>query len=201
MSARLAAAAVSAIAWAALLLQLFLSLRMSLDSGNGIAHGIWMYLAYFTVLSNLLVAVTATTATRRPDGGRDLAWRGCAVTAIVLVGVGYHLLLSDFPIPAGPLRVANILLHYVVPLAALAWWLWLPPRRNIPPAAPWHWLQWPMLYAAYALARGAMTGFYPYPFIDVPVLGITRTLVHCAGLGAAFLVIAYLLRALARLRA
>lgn len=201
MSARLAAAAVAAIAWAALLLQLFLSLRMSLGSGNGIAHGMWMYLAYFTVLSNLLVAVTATTATRRPDGGRDLAWRGCAVTAIVLVGVGYHLLLSDLPIPAGPHRVANFLLHYVVPLVALAWWLWLPPRRNIPSIAPWRWLQWPALYVVYALARGALTGFYPYPFINVPVLGITRTLVHCVGLGAAFLAIAYLLRALARLRA
>ena len=66
---------------------------------------------------------------------------------------------------------------------------------------PLRWLQWPAFYAVYALIRGAITGFYPYPFIDVSVLGITRTLIHCIGLGVAFLALAYLLRALARLRA
>ena len=201
MNARFAAAIVAALAWTALLLQLFLSLRLSIDNGNGVIHGLWMYLAYFTVLTNLLVAITATVAARRNDGGRDLPWRGCAVTAIALVGLAYHFLLSDEEIPAGPHWLSNALLHYAVPLAALAWWLLLPPRRHIAPTAPLRWLQWPALYAAYALVRGAITGFYPYPFIDVPTLGIIRTLIHCAGLGLAFLALAYVLRALTRLRA
>lgn len=201
MNARIAAAIVAALAWAALLLQLFLSLRLSIDNGNGVVHGLWMYLAYFTVLTNLLVAITATVAARRSDGGRDLQWRGCAVASIVLVGIGYHLLLRNISTPTGLDWLSNALLHYAVPLAALAWWLLLPPRRHITANAPLQWLQWPLLYAVYALIRGAITGFYPYPFIDVPALGITRTLIHCAGLGVAFLALAYLLRALARLRA
>ena len=201
MNARIAAAIVAALAWTALLLQLFLSLRLSVVNGNGIVHGVWMYLAYFTVLTNLLVAIVATNAARRPDGGRDLRWRGCAVSAIVLVGLGYVLLLRGLADPEGLDWLSNLLLHYLVPLAALAWWLVLPPRRHIAAMEPWRWLQWPLLYAVYALIRGAITGFYPYPFIDVPALGITRTLIHCAGLGVAFLVIAWLLRALTRLRA
>ncbi|MBS0199942.1 MAG: Pr6Pr family membrane protein [Proteobacteria bacterium] len=201
MNARIAAAIVAALAWMALLLQLFLSLRLSMANGNGIVHGVWMYLAYFTVLTNLLVAVVATNAARRPDGGRDLRWRGGAVSAIVLVGLGYFLLLRGLADPEGLDWLSNLLLHYIVPLAALAWWLALPPRRHIAATEPWRWLQWPLLYAVYALIRGAITGFYPYPFIDVPALGITRTLIHCAGLGVAFLAIAWLLRALTRLRA
>lgn len=201
MNARATAAIVAALAWAALLLQLFLSLRLSLNNGNGIAHGLWMYLAYFTVLSNLLVAIVATVAARHGDGGRDLPWRGCAVTAIVLVGLGYHFLLRNIWTPTGLDWLSNALLHYAVPLAALAWWLLLPPRRHIAAKAPLQWLQWPLFYAVYALVRGVITGFYPYPFIDISVLGITRTLIHCVGLGLIFLGLAYLLRALARLRA
>ena len=63
------------------------------------------------------------------------------------------------------------------------------------------WLVYPALYGAYTLIRGPVADWYPYPFIDVSVLGITRTLIHCIGLGVAFLALAYLLRALARLRA
>ncbi|MBW8824005.1 MAG: Pr6Pr family membrane protein [Xanthomonadales bacterium] len=195
------AAIVAALAWMGLLLQLFLSLQLSLANGNGIVHGAWMYLAYFTVLTNLLVAVVATVAARRGDGGRDLPWRGCAVSAIVLVGLGYFLLLRGLADPEGLDWLSNLLLHYVVPLAALAWWLVLPPRRRIAATEPWRWLRWPAFYAAYALVRGAISGFYPYPFIDMAALGITRTLVHCLVLGLAFLAIAWLLRALARLRA
>lgn len=194
MSARIAAATVAVLAWGALLLQLFLSLRMSLANGKSIGHGLWMYFAYFTVLTNLLVATVATVAARRGDGGRDLPWRGCAVTAIVLVGLGYHLLLRGLADPEGLDWLSNLLLHYLVPLAALAWWLWSPPRRHIAATEPWRWLQWPLLYAVYALVRGAISGFYPYPFIDVPALGIVRTLVHCAGIAAAFLLLAFALR-------
>lgn len=201
MNARVASAIVAAIAWAALSLQLFLSLRLSIGNGNGMIHGLWMYLAYFTVLSNLLVAIVATMGARRGDGGRDLEWRGCAVTAIVLVGLGYHFLLRGIWAPTGLNLLADVMLHYVVPLATLAWWLLLPPLRHIAATAPLRWLQWPALYAAYALVRGAITGFYPYPFIDVAALGITRTLIHCVGLGLIFLAIAWLLRALARPRA
>ena len=60
MNPRIAAAMLAALAWTALLLQLFLSLRLSLANGSGIVHGLWTYLAYFTVLTNLLVAVVAS---------------------------------------------------------------------------------------------------------------------------------------------
>lgn len=200
MKPRIAAASLAALAWAALLLQLALSLRLSLDNGNGIARGLWVYLAYFTVLSNLLVAVVASRAALSADGGLDAPWRGCAVTAIGLVGLGYHLLLRNVWNPQGAQWLADVLLHYAVPLAALLWWLALPPRRRLDAAAPWRWLAWPMAYAAYALIRGAATGFYPYPFIDVPSLGLPRVLLNAAGLMLVFVLAAHLLRALAHWR-
>lgn len=202
MPARVAAASLALLAWAALALQLWLSLRLAAGNGQGPLHGLVLYLGYFTVLTNLLVALVATRGARMADGGRDLAWRGCAITSILVVGLGYHLLLRHVWDPQGWQKIADIALHYAVPLAALLWWLAVPPRTRAAPAAPLRWLAWPVAYAVYALLRGPLVGSYPYYFIDVGTLGMPRVLAHLAGLLVVFVVAGYLVRllALARLR-
>ena len=197
---RRSAAALAMLAGAALLLQLVLSLRMGIDGGRGALHGLWQFLGYFTVLSNGLVAWIALRGALAADGGRDLRWRGCAVTAIVLVGIGYHLLLREIWNPQGAAWIADLLLHYAVPAAALAWWWVFPPRTRIPASAACWWLAWPLGYAAYALLRGAATGFYPYPFVDVASLGMARVLGNVAGLCIVFVATGFLLRTLAHAR-
>lgn len=199
-TARRFAAALAMLAGAALLLQLGLSMRTSLANGQGALHGLWQFVGYFTVLTNGWVAWMATRAALAADGGRDLAWRGSAVTAILLVGLGYHLLLRNLWNPQGAAWLADVLLHYAVPAAALLWWWRYPPQRRIPARAPLAWLAWPVAYLAYALTRGALSGVYPYPFIDAAQLGLPRVLAHAAGLGLAFLLMAFLLRTLAHAR-
>lgn len=197
---RLVSALLAALAWAALGLQLLLSLRLSQQGGHGAAHGLLMYLGYFTVLSNLFVAIVASRAAFAADGGRDLQWRGCAVASIVVVGLGYHLLLRHVWEPQGWQEVADLALHYAVPLAALAWWLALPPRTPIATSAPLRWLLWPVAYGIYALVRGAVVGSYPYYFIDVGALGLPPVLLNLAGLLVVFVLIGYGIRALAEWR-
>lgn len=200
MNPRIAAGVLAALAWAALLLQLALSLRLSRDNDNGIAHGLVAYFGYFTVLTNLFVALVATRGARMADGGRELAWRGGAIASIVVVGLGYHLLLRNVWDPQGWQKLADIALHYAVPLAALAWWLAMPPRGRIAADAPLRWLLWPVAYTAYALLRGALIGSYPYYFIDVGALGWPRVSLHLAGLLVVFVLVGYAVRALALLR-
>ena len=194
------AGALSLLAFAALALQLWLSLRLGITSGQGTWHGLVMYLGYFTVLTNMLVAVTALRASRAPDGGLDHAWRGAAVTSIVMVGLAYHLLLRRIWDPQGAQWVADMALHDAVPVAALAWWLVLPPRRSLPAVLPLRWLLWPLGYSAYVLLRGALTGPYPYYFIDVGALGLPRALRNMAGLSLVFVVMACVVWWLARWR-
>ncbi len=200
MNPRIAAGVLAALAWAALLLQLALSLRLSRDNDNGIAHGLVAYFGYFTVLTNLFVALVATRGARMADGGRELAWRGGAIASIVVVGLGYHLLLRNVWDPQGWQKLADIALHSAVPLAALAWWLAMPPRGRIAADAPLRWLLWPVAYTAYALLRGALIGSYPYYFIDVGALGWPRVSLHLAGLLVVFVLVGYAVRALALLR-
>ncbi|MCR6497289.1 Pr6Pr family membrane protein [Thermomonas sp. S9] len=198
--ARLFAATLGLLAVSALALQLVLTLQATHSQSRNIWSGVWLFVGYFTILSNMLVAWVALRGALRADGGRDLQWRGCAVTAIVLVGIGYHLLLRNIWDPQGAALLADLLLHYAVPAGALLWWLAYPPLRHIPSRSPLHWLAWPVGYAIYALTRGALTGFYPYPFVNVIQFGMARVLVNVVALCAVFVATGYLLRALAHAR-
>ncbi len=199
-TAKTTAVVLACLASAGVLLQLWLSLDLAVRNGDGWWHGLIMYLGYFTVLSNMLVALVAIRAARAPDGGLDHPWRGAAVTSIVVVGLAYHLLLRKIWDPQGLQLVADMVLHYAVPLAALAWWLALPPRRPQAARLPLRWLAWPLGYSVYALLRGAVTGLYPYYFIDAGVLGLPRVLLNMAGLSLAFIAMAYVIWGVAHLR-
>lgn len=57
---------VAALAWFGLGLQLLLSLRLVVAQGGTPLGGLVVYLGYFTVLTNLLVAVSLSLALWRP---------------------------------------------------------------------------------------------------------------------------------------
>ena len=48
------------------------------------------------------------------------------------------------------------------------------------------WLIYPLLYVVYTAIGGEITGYYPYPFIDVGQLGYQRVLINSGGLFIAF---------------
>lgn len=198
---RVGAAALSLLAWVALLLQLGLSLRLVHAQGGTAIDALVIFLGYFTILSNLFVALTAGAVALAPDSRlASPMLRGCATTAIVVVGLGYHLLLRQIWDPHGWQWVADNLLHYAVPIVALAHWLWFPPQVRLPKRAPLLWALYPVAYLAYALVRGEWIDAYPYPFIDVPSLGYPRVFANAAGLMLVFLAAGALLRLAARRR-
>ena len=49
------------------------------------------------------------------------------------------------------------------------------------------WLLYPALYLAYALIRGRLEGFYPYPFINVTELGYGKVMTNAAALLVVFM--------------
>jgi hypothetical protein len=55
-----------------------------------------------------------------------------------------------------------------------------------------------MAYGAYSLIQGALTEFYPYPFLDVSKLGYERVLINMTGLFVVFAGLGLLLIAIGR---
>jgi hypothetical protein len=195
----------SVAAWLGLGLQLALSIRLTYRSGNpSLSDALIAYFGYFTILTNLFVALVATAglADGRAPWMKTLAkrtWAGCATASIVFVCASYHFLLREIWSPQGLQRLADIDLHYAVPgLALLHWTLSRGPRLRA--SAPLFWCIYPAAYFGYALIRGAWLKSYPYPFIDVTELGYTQVAIHAIILLAAFVLFGYLVWGIDRVR-
>jgi len=185
--------AIATLCLAALIGQSVVSTRLT----GGTAAALWQMAAYFTVLTNIgvaatfgLIAVTGREATA--------AWHGAITLAILTVGVIYHWLLSGLWQPRGLAFWADQGLHSVVPALVALYWLTCAPKSGLALRHAALWLVWPLAYCVWALARGAATGAYPYPFIDATALGAARVTLNIAGLGLAFLIAGLLLVVLAR---
>jgi hypothetical protein len=188
---KIAAGIVGLVAGAGLAIQLWLSLRIASVNGKTVGAGLVSYFGYFTILTNLFVALAATLPLVAPASrpGRWFARTavfGCAVTAIAGVGISYHLLLRQVWNPQGWQWVADMTLHYAVPILTLAHWTVFPPKESVSWKWPLLWCAYPAGYLIYALVRGAAIHSYPYYFIDAAALGYGRVLVHALGLFVVF---------------
>jgi hypothetical protein len=204
--ARLFNAALALLAWFALLLQLNLSVGITAAAGQPAVMGLVAYLGYFTVLTNFFVALVLSCPFLLPDSaaGRFFAKpqvRGCAVTSIAMVGITYHLLLRHVWSPQGAQWLADMLLHYAMPIGFFLYWCFALPLTRLAWSAPFGWSVYPLAYLAYALVRGEFLGRYPYPFIDVTALGYGQSLVNALGLLVAFVLLGWLMVAISNARA
>jgi hypothetical protein len=158
--ARIVGAITAAVGWAALALQLWL-----IVDKLGVGPGLWRYLGFFTILTNIGVAIVATgVALGHPRIGGPRA-RLMAAVSIVMVGLTYSIALRSIWNPTGLQKLTDFALHDVTPLLFMAVWILAPNgslgRRDFGWA-----LVPPSLYAAYAMVRGTMDGWYAYWFLD-----------------------------------
>jgi hypothetical protein len=194
------------VAWLGLLLQLWLSIRLTLVSGRPAISGLIIYFGYFTILTNIFIALVCTAGSldrRAPDRSflYALPAVGCSTAAILVVGISYHALLREIWAPQGAEWVANLVLHYIVPALALLHWFIYSYADRPKWWAPLSWCWYPLVYFAYVMTRGEILFSYPYPFIDVLTLGYLQTLVNAVGFLFGFIVIGYVLLGLKHLQA
>jgi hypothetical protein len=151
--------------------------------------------AFFTIESNLLVAVTSFLLFLnlvRP--GVVFRWcRLVSLIAITITGIGYHWLLSEDHDPTGLADLGNTLVHYVVPIMAAAGFAAFGPRgmvsARLVAATPLFLVAW----GTFTLIRGELTdpAWYPYPFVDVASEGWGRVLANALGLAAMYVAVGF----------
>jgi hypothetical protein len=173
-----------ASAWAGLSLQMRLLIERYAAEGRGAGEAVWRYFAFFTLLTNALAAVVVSAwMIRRPPGPRLLA---TAATNVFMVGAVYHFALAKLSDPQGLQLLADRLVHTATPVLFTVLWLVAAPRRTL----KWRDTLWMMIYPTvyffYALGRGAIDGFYPYWFLDLPTLGAQQMTINGAVLMTLF---------------
>lgn len=175
-----------------------------------VAHGkegsslgaLWELARYYTYWANFSVLVVMLALTFAP--GSRLTGPRVALTitsSMVLVGLIYYLAIYDpnntFPLPQ---KISEHLLHFVVPVAVLSIFLLRPHG-----ALGWRHVWWGVVpvfvYGCYVLARGGLTGSWPYWFTDVPKLGWWGTIRNYVALHVAFAVSTFVFIALDRVLA
>jgi hypothetical protein len=189
---RLFTATIAAVAWGALILQYVLLIRLT-QGDIGPLLGTLRFFSFFTILSNLLVALTTTfalpsTPSRFADFFTSPRVRGVTALCIgITLGIYFALLASTWA-PQGAQWLADVTLHYAVPVLYLVWWATCISHGQLAWPDVLRWAMFPLVYLVFILLRGAWLHEYPYPFIDVDALGAGVVARNAAGIGALFLV-------------
>lgn len=181
-------------AWFALILQLYLMLVKAPSLGISAINTIINFLSFFTILSNLLVAISLISSLLSPSSGvgkffSSINTQSAIALYIFVVGLVYNLVLRNLWAPTGWQLVADNLLHVIVPLLYVLFWGSFTPKRKLQWKNILPWLIFPAIYLFYSLIRGSIVGWYPYPFVDAAKLGYGKVVINSFLVLIAFVVI------------
>ena len=194
---------IALVAWFALSLQLYILINNTPGNGMTPWQAVARFFIFFTILSNLLVAISLTTALLTPYSKAGRYFSKPAVTAgialyILIVGLVYNIILRNLWSPVGLQRMADELLHVAVPVLYFLYWSFFSLKQGLQFRHAFYWLSFPAIYIIYALLRGKLEGFYPYPFIDVNELGYGKVAINSLAMMLAFITTGLLLILLAK---
>lgn len=165
------------------------------SSGQPLIHRIVDYLSFFTIWSNIVVAIVAGHFVYRPRAASSwfrTLWLS-ALLMISVTGLIYHFGLADLVDTQGAAAVSNACNHILTPLAFVLAWLIVGPRGWISAKLIMASFVLPLSWILLTLIRGAIIDAYPYPFVNVVKLGYGPVLTNLAVILLACCVLALLL--------
>lgn len=201
LSNRIFLSIIAILGWFALVVQFYLQITSGFASKPEL---LIRFFSYFTILTNLLIAVCSTVLVLSSNSSfYKFFQKQQTLTAltiyIVVVGITYNAILRSIWDPQGMQRVVDELLHLIIPILFLLYWLIFVKKDQLYYKNVFPWLLYPFIYAVLAFIRGAFSGFYPYPFIDADKLGWSKALQNAGLLTLFFLVLSLLFIALGRM--
>jgi|SRR5690625_46482 len=159
----------------------------------GVVTSVIRFFTFFTILSNLMVAVSSLPAALNVRLSYPLqVLRLNAVVAIVITGVVHWFLLRPGSDLSGIIGLVDAVTHVIVPILTVVVWLVAGPRGLTGRLVVAGSFAFPVLYAGWMFLHGALTGWYPYHFIDVPLIGYGPALTMAAVIFVAFAVLSVL---------
>ncbi|MEP6892966.1 MAG: Pr6Pr family membrane protein [Gaiellaceae bacterium] len=162
---------------------------VGLLAGGSLLTRLVRVFSFFTIQANVLSAIVSVQLARDPDRDGRL-WRILRLTTLIgitITGIVYSTVLARIHEPKGWEQVStNAVFHYIVPIMMVLGWLLFGPRPRITRSVVAWALIWPVLWMSYTLAHGAVSKWYPYPFVDVATHGYGRVLLNAVGIGVIF---------------
>lgn len=187
---RIYAAIAAAIGWLAIALQFRLIVGVNLADGIPVYETVIRFFSYFTILINILAALvlTGTMLGHKDTFLSRPSVQTAAASYIAIVGIVYVTILSSLWAPQGAQWLADNLLHHAMPVIYVLFWIFFVPKGTLTWRDTLPWLIFPLIYVILVLARGSVSNFWPYPFLNVDKLGWAAVLRNCAAMFAFFVV-------------
>ena len=151
------------------------------------------FISFFTILTNALVAIYFTRLVFEKNQQSKLISKPGTLTAITVyitvVGLVYQVALRQAWHPTGLQMIVDELLHSVMPILVIIFWYLYETTSAVKYSQILQWLIYPLVYLIYILVRGSFSNFYPYPFINVTTIGMSKALTNAGILIIIFLII------------
>lgn len=160
------------------------------------------FFAFFTILSNLygaLLLLALAVRWRAPRSPLMDLLRGASVVYLVVTFIVVIVLLSGADLQLA-IPWVDFVLHKVLPVVVVIDWIIDPPVDRLGLREVGAWLVFPALWIVFTLARGALDGWYPYPFLDPAHGGYVVVAAYCVAILVGFLAIAAVTVAIGNLR-
>ncbi len=170
------------IGWFAIIAQFFLMVQ---NRQADISETIIRFFSFFTILTNILVALFFTASVfRLKKFPFKLFLNNGALTAItafiLIVGLVYQIVLRQIWEPTGLQYIVDELLHTIIPLFMLGYWFFNIRKEELLLSSVLSWLIYPLVYLVFITVRGYLSGYYPYPFLNIEEIGFEKVILNVA---------------------
>ncbi|WP_374951453.1 Pr6Pr family membrane protein [Mucilaginibacter sp.] len=199
---RICAGIIGLLAVLGVVLQFNSAIPMFIKNGRSTAGAMVDFFSYFTIQTNILVAIALGVMALTRINNSNFFKRPGVVTALAayisIVCLVYNLVLRPLTHYTGIAKLGDELVHSIVPVLFIIYWLTAVLKETITWKDTLTWLWYPFFYLVYIIIRGALTGLYPYFFVDVTRFGYPKVLFNSAILLIIFLIFSLLYVAIAR---
>ena len=170
-----------------------------IGGNDSVSERFFDWSSYFTILSNIVVAIVMTAVVTNPGifnrrGRTGNIWRTLRLDSLLMItitGIVYNLLLATGP-KTGWDNISNLLQHVINPIVTVIVFFLAGPRGLLKLKTIAQALILPIIWAVYVLARGTMINAYPYFFFDVATHGWAYVITFIAEIMAFAVVIGLL---------
>lgn len=168
---------IALIAIVAVVLQFYISIN---TKANSFAETSIRFFSYYTILTNLIVGIYFLNKCLNVQSAfLNKAGTLTAITGyITVVGLIYQTILRYTWNPEGLQMIVDESLHSVTPVLTILYWILYGRKNKHSYSELPGWLLYPLGYLIFVLIRGHFSGFYPYPFVDVSILGFSKVLLN-----------------------
>jgi len=167
------------LSWTTIIAQFVLLLEARMTS---VVEAIFRFFTFFTILTNILVAIVFTALWLQPKNRFSFFTRFNTISAtavyIFVVGFVYNTVLRFIWEPQGLQRIVDEMLHLIIPIVFIIYWMYNIKSNSIQWKSIFNWLMYPMLYLVVILIRGHFADYYPYPFVNVLELGYSKVILN-----------------------